>query len=99
MDVENQCQDEKPDMPNRLRSKWLPIREAKDIVKSLNISTTREYQSLYRQGKLSIELPGSPTKLYEGKGWTHWNDYLGKSRYIRTKSRLRFKRQESLQEV
>lgn len=75
---------------DRLRSKWLPIEEAKDIIKSLNVSTTREYQSLYRHGKLPKELPGSPTKVYEGKGWTNWNDYLGKNRYIRTKSRLPF---------
>lgn len=44
---------------NRLRRK-----EAKEIIKSLDISTTREYQSLYRQGKLPKGTPSNPNVVY-----------------------------------
>jgi hypothetical protein len=80
----------KPGHANKLRHTWPPFEESKDIIRSLNIPSTREYQSLYKQGKLPKELPGSPTKVYMDKGWINWNDYLGKNRYIRNKSRLPF---------
>ena len=62
--------------------KYWDYQTAQSFVLGLGLKSQNEWQ-LYVQGKLSnlppkpIELPGSPDKIYKGKGWCGLGNWLG----------------------
>jgi len=52
--------------------------EAKRIVGEAGIKSCKVYQKSYRK----LKLPSLPEKYYRGKGWTNWNVFLGKEKFI-----------------
>lgn len=56
----------------RLRSAYT-YPEAKRAVKCLNIQSGVEYGKVYKNDK---RLPSRPDKLYAGKGWVNWHEFL-----------------------
>ena len=60
---------------------FLPLKEAKELVNRLGISSQQEYRSVIKsnpelQGKLSL----NPHRTYKNKGWKGFGDYLGTGR-------------------
>lgn len=53
--------------------RWPSYEVAKEIVRDLKIRSSYKYPSLRPAG-----LPGHPTKVYCNKGWTSWEDFLGR---------------------
>jgi superfamily II DNA or RNA helicase len=56
---------------------YLEYDEAREIVKSLNISSTSEWKEFVKTGRLPINIPKAPHYYYKGKGWTSYGDWLG----------------------
>jgi hypothetical protein len=64
------------------REKFLPLEEAMEIIKSLDIKSQEKYYTLAKEGKLPKDLPHSPDIFYKAKGWNNWYDYLGKDKPV-----------------
>lgn len=57
-------------------TKMLPLREAREIVRRLGIKNIKNYQELYKQGKLPKGIPFHPNVTYKNKGWKNSADFL-----------------------
>jgi hypothetical protein len=63
----------------RLRSTdRLPYQEAKKIIQSLKVTNQKQFQKLSSQKKLPKGIPGNPARIYRGKGWSDWANFLGR---------------------
>ncbi len=54
--------------------------EAKKTVQYLKIESGRQYENLYNQKKLPLDLPAAPAYYYKNKGWKTWGEFLGTGR-------------------
>jgi superfamily II DNA or RNA helicase len=54
---------------------WLPYDEAKKIVQSLKLSSSKEYDVWHRSRQKHFRVPAKPDKVYEN--WKGWGDFLG----------------------
>jgi Phage-integrase repeat unit len=52
---------------------FLPYAEARDIVQAQKFKNVREF----RKNKRPSEIPSHPHKVYQGKGWVNWGEFLG----------------------
>lgn len=59
---------------------------AREFAKSLNISSAKEWNELYKNGKIPADIPLSPNSVYRKSGWVSWGDWLG-SKYIANQQR------------
>ena len=55
------------------------IREAKNFVKKLKLSSKTNWAKYIKYNKLPIDIPRDPYKRYYSKGWKGWPDFLGTS--------------------
>ena len=62
--------------PNR---EFLSYDEARALVRSQSIKSSREYQA-YRRANPNSKLPGKPEQCYRDEGWDTWNSFTGLSR-------------------
>jgi len=54
-------------------------KDAKKLVKKMNIKSQNEYKKWWRTTKSKFNLPGDASKLYIRRGeWISWHDFLGK---------------------
>lgn len=53
-----------------------PFREARAYARSLGLKSQRKWREL-PPGKRPVDIPAAPHKVYAGKGWTDWDDFLG----------------------
>jgi hypothetical protein len=64
------------------RRKFLPYKEARASVCSLNLKTELEWRfyckgELTEKGTRPHDIPSNPSKTYAGKGWKCWGEWLG----------------------
>lgn len=60
----------------KIKYNWICYNEAKEIMKAQGIKTSRDYYSMGRELRLSLNLPANPDKSYKGKGWESWAHFL-----------------------
>ncbi len=54
--------------------------EAKKTVQYLKIQSGSQYENMYAQKKLPLDLPAAPAVHYKNKGWKTWGEFLGTGR-------------------
>jgi hypothetical protein len=58
--------------------KFLSCKDAKLIVKKLNIKTQSDWFKFFKfKNDAFLGLPSAPYDFYKGKGWVSWSDFLG----------------------
>jgi superfamily II DNA or RNA helicase len=58
----------------------LPFEEAREYVRSFALRDQQEWREFSRSGKRPEEIPAAPDRVYAGKGWVNWGDWLGTGR-------------------
>lgn len=64
--------------PHFFGTETFTYNEAKEFIKDFNIKSSRDYLKFLRTKNSVINLPAVPSRKYKGKGWSGWNDFLGK---------------------
>jgi hypothetical protein len=59
---------------------WVSYLDAKKIIKTQGIKTSREYKAMDKKFRLSLKLPACPHRMYADKGWEGWPVFLGTSK-------------------
>jgi superfamily II DNA or RNA helicase len=72
-----------------LGNEFLSFEEAREFVRNLNLNNNKEWNKWSKSGKRPENIPGNPNKIYKGKGWMNWGDFLGTGR-VRDKDFLSF---------
>jgi hypothetical protein len=59
-----------------------PFEESREFARSLKLKTFSEWRAFSKgempdKGLRPDDIPGSPAKVYKGKGWISWGDWLG----------------------
>ena len=54
-----------------------PFKEARKYARTLNIKTQSEWFRYGKSGKLPLDVPRHPNKVYKDKGWQGIGDWLG----------------------
>ena len=57
----------------------LPFEEALVFAQGLSLKNAKEWQAYNASGKRPANIPATPNRVYAGKGWTNWYDWLGTS--------------------
>jgi hypothetical protein len=60
-----------------LGGEFVSHKEAKHIIRKMNIKSTTEWYALCKENKIPKNVPKSPHNYYKNKGWTNWKDFLG----------------------
>lgn len=50
---------------------------AREYVRKQRIADTKEWRTWCAAGKRPPDIPGAPDRVYKGKGWTSWGEFLG----------------------
>ena len=64
---------------------WMPFEKAREFAHSLELKSQPQWFQ-YMRGELADlpplpeDIPASPVKVYKGKGWESWGDWLGTGR-------------------
>jgi superfamily II DNA or RNA helicase len=58
-------------------SKKLTFEEARKIVKSFNLKSTKEWTEFCNSKNKPSNIPNRPSAVYKDKGWKNWGDWLG----------------------
>ena len=56
---------------------WLPFDEARDYARRLGLKSHEEWREWRKSGKRPPDIPSNPDKVYKGKGWKSYGDFLG----------------------
>ena len=59
------------------KKEYLSYEEAKEYLKSLNLSSWSQFRDFFTSGKCPSNIPGHPHIIYKNKGWISINDLLG----------------------
>ena len=59
---------------------YLPYDEAKQFIKTLNLSSQSDWSKYLKSGNRPKFIPSSPGKYYQDIGWKNWGDWLGSNR-------------------
>ncbi len=51
--------------------------QAKEIIRTYNLNSSREYFKFVQNNNGSFNLPGVPHRVYKNSGWQDWQDFLG----------------------
>ena len=62
------------------KRKYKSFIEARKYARSLNLKSGKEWSELRKEGKLPVDISGSPRKTYKDKGWVSMGDWLGTGR-------------------
>jgi superfamily II DNA or RNA helicase len=62
------------------RVNWLPFIEAREFARSLNLKGSRDWEKYLQSGKRPPNIPAVPAKVYSGKGWISYSDWVGTHR-------------------
>jgi len=60
----------------------LDFNSAKKYARSLDIKSSKEWRTLYDEGKININIPKYVNEHYKNKGWNGWSDFLGYEKYL-----------------
>jgi superfamily II DNA or RNA helicase len=69
---------------NRNR-KYRSFFEARDFVRALGLASASDWRDYSKSGQKPKDIPSSPHKNYENKGWVSWGDWLGNNPNFRRK--------------
>ena len=64
------------------RFEWMPFEEAREIVRSLNLKSSREWRAWSKSGKRPNNIPSTANKIYKDQGWVNWYDWLGYKKFL-----------------
>jgi Phage-integrase repeat unit len=67
--------------PRKPPGGWRPFEEAREVVRTLNLRTGKEWKEYARSEKRPADIPMNPPKVYENEGWVDLADWLGIKRY------------------
>ena len=62
------------------KNRFRPFEEAREFVRSLGLSDTKEWREYSWSGKRPHDIPSKPEIVYKGKGWKGLGDWLGNLR-------------------
>jgi hypothetical protein len=54
-----------------------PFKEARKFVRSLGLNSQQEWNKWRSSGERPDDIPTNPNRVYAGKGWKGWSDFLG----------------------
>lgn len=59
--------------------RWVDYEMARDYIQSVTprITNTKEWNAYCHSGKKPRNIPHSPQKIYEGRGWICWDAWFG----------------------
>ena len=55
---------------------YLPFREARAFVRLLDLGSSNEWLGFCEAGLLPHDIPKNPRRVYAGKGWKSWSNWL-----------------------
>ena len=58
-----------------------PFSEARSLVRNLGLKSYKDWHSWCKSERRPYDIPSDPRRIYEGKGWTNYSDWLGLSKY------------------
>ena len=62
----------------RVRSgDFLRYDEGRDFIRALGLKSQKEWHAYCASGERSLNIPRHPDRVYAGKGWKDWGDWLG----------------------
>eukprot|EP00947_MAST-08B_sp_MAST-8B-sp1_P000833 g833.t1 len=67
----------KGDENKRRKKDVLPFVSARDVVRKLKLTSYQEWKEWSKSGQRPSNVPGAPAKVYKGKGWVSWPDWMG----------------------
>lgn len=70
--------------PTNISKQFLPFEEARSFVRKLNLLTSTEWRE-YSRTKRPQQIPSTPNKAYENRGWINMYDWLVGSPYVTDK--------------
>lgn len=73
---------------------WMSFQEAKSFVNKLSLKNNDEWRVYCNSGSKPENIPTTPERIYAGKGWTNWGEWLGTGIIA-----ARFKRFRSFEEA
>lgn len=56
---------------------WRPFLEARDFARRLRLGSAAEWDAYVHSGNKPLDIPATPRKVYEGRGWESLDDWLG----------------------
>ncbi|MBX9688745.1 MAG: DEAD/DEAH box helicase family protein [Candidatus Obscuribacterales bacterium] len=65
---------------------WRPFLEARDLVRSLRLTSQKEWIAYCNSGKKPSDIPTSPQYIYKNDGWISLGDWLGTG-FVATRQR------------
>jgi superfamily II DNA or RNA helicase len=58
---------------------YLSFEEAKIIIHKLKLASNKRYNEFHRSGRIPLNIPFKPDRVYKTLGWKGWADFLGKN--------------------
>ena len=58
-------------------AEWRSFEEARDYVRGLGLKSKEEWWEWIKSGQRPSDIPSNPDRVYKGKGWLSWGDFLG----------------------
>jgi superfamily II DNA or RNA helicase len=68
---------------NVFRRDWPPFKEARALVRSIGLKSSKEWNDYRKSDKRPPYIPTNPHKVYRQSGWVSLGDWLGTNRYRR----------------
>ena len=59
------------------RANWRSFEEAREWAQLLGLKGVKDWVALSKLGHLPADIPTKPERIYKGKGWLSWGDWLG----------------------
>jgi hypothetical protein len=60
-----------------MQNKFKSFEDAKNLVHSLNLNSKKEWDEYCKGGKKPSDVPTNAYRVYKGKGWESWGEFLG----------------------
>ena len=60
----------------KARKKFMPYNEAKELIKTLKITSEEDFKNYIANGNSPSNLPCYPSFTYSRKGWENWKSFL-----------------------
>jgi len=59
------------------RHNWRPFKDARAFVRSLKLASKNDWSAWLKSNERPNDIPATPPRVYKGKGWIGWGDWLG----------------------
>ena len=67
----------------KVEKEFLSFEEAQKIAQSMNILSSKQYNSFKKNGLFPDNMHSTPSKFYKDKGWKGWKDFLGTTKMMK----------------